>query len=133
MNDFYSYSFLTRRWAVIPPKGPHPPPRYVPLSTHPPTHLFINLLTSPPTHPPTHLLSHSPRDRHVAAVHKHSFYVFGGFDGSQRVNDFFEYSFDANKGLGWRPVVSLTGKRRRAAPPTLSPPTPTHPPTHLLT
>lgn len=35
----------------------------------------------------------SPRDRHTAVVHKDSFYVFGGFDGTSRVNDFHQYSF----------------------------------------
>lgn len=35
----------------------------------------------------------SPRDRHVAVVYKDSFYVFAGFDGSSRVNDFTEYNF----------------------------------------
>ena len=42
-------------------------------------------------HPPP-----SPRDRHVAVVYNNSFYVFGGFDGTSRVNDFYEYSFDLN-------------------------------------
>lgn len=35
----------------------------------------------------------SPRDRHVAVVYKDSFYVFAGFDGNSRVNDFIEYNF----------------------------------------
>jgi hypothetical protein len=35
----------------------------------------------------------TPRDRHVSVVYKDSFYVFGGFDGSSRVNDFIEYHF----------------------------------------
>lgn len=38
----------------------------------------------------------SPRDRHVAVVYENSFFVFGGFDGNSRVNDFYEYSFDTN-------------------------------------
>jgi N-acetylneuraminic acid mutarotase len=33
----------------------------------------------------------SPRDRHCAVVYNDAFYVFGGFDGSARVNDFHKY------------------------------------------
>jgi hypothetical protein len=33
------------------------------------------------------------RSLHVCAMHKDSMYVFGGYDGSNRVNDFFEYNF----------------------------------------
>lgn len=29
-------------------------------------------------------------------VYENSFFVFGGFDGNSRVNDFYEYSFDTN-------------------------------------
>ena len=48
----------------------------------------------------------SPRDRHVAAVYGNSFYVFAGFDGTSRVNDFHEYSFDTHQ---WAPVGLLSG------------------------
>ncbi|KAL4170837.1 hypothetical protein KRP22_008940 [Phytophthora ramorum] len=35
----------------------------------------------------------SPRKSHSAVVHKDSFYVFGGYDGDKRLNDFFSYNF----------------------------------------
>jgi leucine-zipper-like transcriptional regulator 1 len=50
-------------------------------------------------HPPP-----SPRDRHVAVVYRNSFFVFGGFDGNSRVNDFYEYSFDVNVRCQSRPI-----------------------------
>ena len=48
----------------------------------------------------------SPRDRHVAVVWGSSFYVFAGFDGTSRVNDFHEFSFGSNS---WAPVRALSG------------------------
>lgn len=38
----------------------------------------------------------SPRDRHVAVVWANGFYIFGGFDGSQRVNDLHAFDMEAN-------------------------------------
>ena len=49
----------------------------------------------------------SPRDRHAAVVHRSSFYIFGGFDGTSRVSDL--YGFDVDR-LVWRVV------RQRIAP-----------------
>ena len=34
-----------------------------------------------------------PRFCHVAAVYKNSMFVFGGYDGSSRLNDFLEFKF----------------------------------------
>lgn len=48
----------------------------------------------------------SPRDRHTGVVHGNSFFVLAGFDGNQRVNDFFEFSFDA---MQWTPVLAMSG------------------------
>lgn len=48
----------------------------------------------------------SPRDRHVAVVWGSSFYVFAGFDGTSRVNDFHEYSFTTG---AWSSVRALSG------------------------
>ena len=36
----------------------------------------------------------SARDRHVAVVHGKYFYVFGGYDGATRVNDFYCYDIE---------------------------------------
>eukprot|EP00937_MAST-01D_sp_MAST-1D-sp2_P006180 g6180.t1 len=52
----------------------------------------------------------SPRDRHTAVVYRESFYVFGGFDGTARVQDFHCYSFVTQ---AWSVV-----QPRRGAPPT---------------
>lgn len=38
--------------------------------------------------------SPSPRDRHTGVVLGNPFFVLAGFDGNQRVNEFFEFSFD---------------------------------------
>mmetsp|Transcript_542 Transcript_542/g.1286 ORF Transcript_542/g.1286 Transcript_542/m.1286 type:complete len:829 (-) Transcript_542:59-2545(-) len=55
----------------------------------------------------------SPRDRHVALVHGTAFYVFGGFDGTSRVSDFYGFDFSS---MMWRQVQPLVG----------SPPSPRH-------
>ena len=48
---------------------------------------------------------------HVAVVHKDSLFVFGGYDGSNRLNDFLEFKF----GLGGTeiPASSLIGDLRQ--------------------
>ena len=46
----------------------------------------------------------TPRDRHAAVVHNSTFYIFGGFDGTSRVNDL--YGFDVDR-LEWRQVRHL--------------------------
>ena len=48
----------------------------------------------------------SPRDRHVAVVWGGSFYVFAGFDGTSRVNDFHEFAVAER---AWSPVRALSG------------------------
>lgn len=45
----------------------------------------------------------SPRDRHVAVVWGSGFYIFGGFDGTQRVNDLHVFDMETNV---WARVVS---------------------------
>lgn len=49
----------------------------------------------------------SPRDRHVSVVHGTSFYVFGGFDGTSRTNDFFGFDLTS---MTWREVVPRSGR-----------------------
>jgi N-acetylneuraminic acid mutarotase len=49
----------------------------------------------------------SPRDRHVAVAHNNNFYVFGGFDGTSRVNDFFSFDFSS---MTWREVPVAAGQ-----------------------
>jgi len=36
------------------------------------------------------------RDRHISVIYKESIYIFGGYDGFNRVNDFFEYNILTN-------------------------------------
>jgi leucine-zipper-like transcriptional regulator 1 len=49
----------------------------------------------------------SPRDRHVAVAFGNSFYVHGGFDGTSRVSDFWQFDFSS---MAWREVVVLGGR-----------------------
>lgn len=49
----------------------------------------------------------SPRDRHVAVSYNNHFYVFGGFDGTSRVNDFFSFDFSS---MTWREVPVTMGQ-----------------------
>jgi len=70
-NDFYSYNFTTKKWKLID------------VDAH--ARDDIPLVNHDRGSPPT------PRDRHCAVVHNNSFYIFGGFDGAARVNDFHRY------------------------------------------
>lgn len=49
----------------------------------------------------------SPRDRHVAVAYNNNFYVFGGFDGISRINDFFSFDFSS---MTWREVPISSGQ-----------------------
>ena len=49
----------------------------------------------------------SPRDRHVALAFGNSFYVHGGFDGTSRVSDFWQFDFSS---MAWREVVVRGGR-----------------------
>jgi N-acetylneuraminic acid mutarotase len=42
----------------------------------------------------------------VALVHGDNFYVFGGFDGNARVNDFHQYNFEQQE---WSMIPVLRG------------------------
>ena len=39
----------------------------------------------------------SARDRHTAVVNSRHIYIFGGYDGFNRVDDFHKFSIDLNK------------------------------------
>ncbi|TDH68997.1 hypothetical protein CCR75_000926 [Bremia lactucae] len=45
-----------------------------------------------------------PRSLHVCAVRKDSLYIFGGYDGSNRINDFYEFNF---KRKLWSVVLAI--------------------------
>ena len=49
----------------------------------------------------------SPRDRHVSVVHGSSFYVFGGFNGTSRTNDFFGFDFTS---MTWKEITARAGR-----------------------
>jgi N-acetylneuraminic acid mutarotase len=49
----------------------------------------------------------TPRDRAIAVAFQNSFYVFGGFDGTSRVNDFFAFDFSC---MTWREVPVTLGQ-----------------------
>uniref|UniRef100_A0A7S2PDR2 BTB domain-containing protein n=1 Tax=Leptocylindrus danicus TaxID=163516 RepID=A0A7S2PDR2_9STRA len=66
------------------------------------------MIASPLSGPPP-----SPRDRHVSVAYRNAFYVFGGFDGSSRVSDFF--CFDLAE-MVWRQITPSSG----------TPPSPRH-------
>jgi len=51
----------------------------------------------PTTHPP------SPRSLHAAACHNGVLYLFGGYDGHERVHTFFAYTFATQR---WTPVLA---------------------------
>ena len=73
VNDCWEFDFGKRAWSTVRPSSGTPP---------------------------------SPRDRHVAVVWGGSFYVFAGFDGTSRVNDFHEFAVAER---AWSPVRALSG------------------------
>lgn len=44
----------------------------------------------------------SSRERHVAVVHDRSIFIFAGYDGVNRLNDFYEFNTDNNT---WQEVI----------------------------
>ncbi len=44
----------------------------------------------------------SPRDRHTAVCHDSSMFIFGGFDGLNKLNDFYEFNTDTNT---WQEII----------------------------
>lgn len=61
-------------------------------------------ILTPSPHSPS--LPPCQRSLHAAAVVKDSLYVFGGYDGQNRVNDFYQYHFPS--GI-WREIVTVGG------------------------
>ena len=53
----------------------------------------------------------SERSLHAAAVLNDSMFVFGGYDGLHRVNDFYEFHFPSNS---WREIVTTTTTSTRS-------------------
>ena len=51
----------------------------------------------------------SPRDRHIAVVWNKELYVFGGFDGQNRVNDMYACDLSDFPSLQWRAVPAVSG------------------------
>ncbi len=45
------------------------------------------------------MLTPGPRFCHVGIVYENAFYIFGGYDGSNRLNDFLKFTFDGDYGL----------------------------------
>ena len=48
----------------------------------------------------------SPRDRHVSVVYQNSLFIFGGFDGTSRVNDFYQFDFNT---MSWNTIHPAHG------------------------
>lgn len=75
---------------------------------------------------PVHALGPSPGPRfcHVAVVHGDAMLVFGGYDGSSRLNDFVEFQLglDLASNMDVPPSTLVRAARRSAA--LLPPPSP---------
>ena len=110
-NDFYEFCFepvRMRGWRVIPPsiipqgRDARDRDRLNPLNQHHQHQHHHHGDNSPDLHiptPPNRQTCNNgqiptPRDRHTAVVYGNGFYVFGGFDGTNRVNDFYCYDFN---------------------------------------
>eukprot|EP00804_Cyclotella_cryptica_P008824 CCRYP_013052-RA/>CCRYP_013052-RA protein AED:0.12 eAED:0.12 QI:156/1/0.87/1/0.42/0.37/8/4112/838 len=61
-------------------------------------------VVTPAPHSPS--LAPCQRSLHAAAVVKDSLYVFGGYDGQNRVNDFYQYHFPSGC---WREIITIGG------------------------
>lgn len=60
-----------------------------------------------PLHDPDSLVSPGPRFCHVGVVYDGSFYIFGGYDGANRLNDFLRYRFEMTENPIQGPVSTL--------------------------
>lgn len=100
----------------LPPPRPPLPPQLTSPQTFPPppsptpTPLGWSLIPSP--------LSPCPRSLHVSCVYSSSIYIFGGYDGGSRVNDFYRYEIGNNnslkerRGKGWEAITDAVGEKR---------------------
>ena len=114
LSDTHIFDFDTRTWMMVVTEGPPPIPRDSHVSVLHGNSMYVfggssgvamNDLhelqlpsnhTSPARWRPVHTLQvDQPRDRfcHVAVVHNDSMYVFGGYDGTDRLNDFIRFDF----------------------------------------
>jgi len=129
VNTFHAYSFAEKRWSpVLPSSHSAPPPsprdRHVAFAFGNSFYVhggfdgtsrvsdFWRFDFSSMTWREVMVLdgrSPSPRHSHAAIVHNHSFYCFGGYDGSYK-SDLHEFNFDSSE---WT-AVQASGRRPRA-------------------
>lgn len=112
LSDTHVLDFHTRTWTTLITEGTPPIPRdsHVCVTHGNAVYVFggssgsamndLHELQLPPNSPavwrPVHTArSDQPRHRfcHVAVVHNDSMFVFGGYDGSDRLNDFIRFDF----------------------------------------
>ena len=85
INDFHRYSFTDKTWSPI------------------------NSVSDLDENVP------SPRDRHISVVYQNALFVFGGFDGTSRVNDFFKFDFHT---MRWKQIIPSNQNVQSHVPPS---------------
>ena len=110
-----SLPYHNRQSIHLPPKQ-NTPPQPMMTHTHNPPHPNSRLTPTPGSHPPP-----SPRDRHIAVVHRRSLYVFGGFDGNRCVGAVIDRFISYMRASACLCIC--------VCPSTHTHKTPTHPPT----
>jgi len=90
VNDLFRFDILSRRWWKVSPR-----PRFMA------TDSTAFVYGEPP----------SPRDRHSAVVSNDSLWVFGGFDGRSRVNEFNAFDFTQSSWLRMVPTALTPSAR----------------------
>jgi hypothetical protein len=97
MNDFHALTFDFRRvWAPVQLNVCTSRATVTTGTAGEPltTHSELDDAHSTSANVPTVPLSPGPRFCHVGVVYENAFYIFGGYDGSNRLNDFLKFTFD---------------------------------------
>jgi len=118
LSDTHVFDFDTSTWSQLATDGPIPPPRDSHVSAMHGNSMYVFGGSSGSALNDLHELQLVTKDSnsgarwrqiktagadqpcqrfcHVASVHNESLYVFGGYDGSDRLNDFIRFDFSAH-------------------------------------
>eukprot|EP01039_Chlorochromonas_danica_P005894 gene5894-6490_t len=90
MGDFHELKLEFRRvWCPVTTSSTHYASHYSSGGGHSPTLAAAS----------TAVMSPGPRFCHVGVVYDGAFYIFGGYDGASRLNDFLRYRLEVDDGL----------------------------------
>lgn len=96
MGDFHELKLEFRRvWSPV--LSPYPVTASSRSTPNSPVREALSRVLDGATPIPSYDVSPGARFCHVGVVYESAFYIFGGYDGTRRLNDFLRYRFDQNE------------------------------------